>query len=294
MKLLELPGAEVHHRIEGTGLPLLFLHGAGGNLLSWFQQIPYFSREFKCAVLDQPGFGASRWRSGATEFADVLDDYVEHLGWGRFAIVAHSLGGWAAVRFALRRPHQTVALVLSSSWAGIQVPEALRELEAREPHLQAARAAWVRQEPSSFMPGCGARLAREQPSLHWLASAIASLNRGAGQAVWQRDPAGKFDAQLCPETDRKALAGWRIPTLCIAGEEDVVVPPKALEAVARAIDGAEFVSIPRAGHSVFLERAEEFNGLVHRFLRRCSGVEVHAEGSGLTSACSRRPQSGRG
>jgi pimeloyl-ACP methyl ester carboxylesterase len=201
---------------------------------------------------------------------------------GRFAIVAHSLGGWAALRLALRRPHQAVALVLASSWAGIQVPEALRELEAREPQLRAAQTAWVRQEPSSFMPGCGARLAREQPSLHWLASAIDSLNHGAGRAVWQRDLGGKFDAQLCPETDPEALMGWRIPTLCIAGEEDVVLPPKALEAVARAIEGAEFVSVPRAGHSVFFERAEEFNGLVHRFLRRHAGSEERTEGSGLT------------
>ena len=115
-----------------------------------------------------------------------------------------------------------------------------------------------------------------------LASAIDSLNHGAGQAVWQRDLDGKFDAQLCPETDPEALMGWRIPTLCIVGEEDVVLPPKALEAVARAIEGAEFVSVPRAGHSVFFERAEEFNGLVHRFLRRHAGSEERTEGSGLT------------
>ncbi len=152
MTLLDLSRAQVHHRIEGTGLPLLFLHGAGGNLFSWFQQIPYFSREFMCAAIDQPGFGASRWLNGPTEFADVLDDYVGHFGWERFAIVAHSLGGWAALRLTLRRPHQAVALVLSSSWAGIQVPEALRELEAREPQLQAARAAWVRQEPLASCP----------------------------------------------------------------------------------------------------------------------------------------------
>src|SRR5216683_1129503 len=153
MTLLDLSRAEVHHRIEGTGVPLLFLHGAGGNLLSWFQQIPYFSREFMCAALDQPGFGASRWRTNPTEFADVLDEYLDHFAWSRFAIVAHSLGGWGALRLALRRQDQTVALILSSSWAGIQVPEALRELDAREPQLHAARSAWVNQEPTSFMPG---------------------------------------------------------------------------------------------------------------------------------------------
>lgn len=275
MTVLQLSRAEVHHPIEGTGVPVLFLHEAGGNVLSWFQQIPYFSREFMCAVLDQPGFGASRWRTSPTEFADVLDEYVAHFGWERFAIVAHSLGGWAALGLTLRRPSQTIALVLSSSWAGIQVPEALRALEAREAMLQAARSAWARQEPC-FMPGCGARLAREQPHLHWSALVIASLNRGAAQTVWRRGPDGKFDAKLNPETDPAALKGWQVPTLCIAGDEDIVVPPKAMEAVARAIDGAEFVSFPRTGHSVFLERAERFNELVHRFLHRHVGGEDRA------------------
>src|SRR6266436_5265586 len=223
MTLLDLSRAEVHHRIEGTGLPLLFLHGAGGNLRRIHVRRP---------------------RSA---------------GIRRFA-----LAEWSnRVRRRSRR-----------------LLRALRVLEAPEPQLRAAQTAWVRQEPSSFMPGCGARLARGQPSLHWLASAIDSLNHGAGQAVWQRDLDGKFDAQLCPETDPEALMGWRIPTLCIAGEEDVVLPPKALEAVARAIEGAEFVSAPPAGHSVFFERAEEFNGLVHRFLRRHAGSEERTEGSG--------------
>jgi pimeloyl-ACP methyl ester carboxylesterase len=39
-------------------------------------------------------------RSPPTEFADVLDEYVAHFGWDRFAIVAHSLGGWAALSLA--------------------------------------------------------------------------------------------------------------------------------------------------------------------------------------------------
>jgi pimeloyl-ACP methyl ester carboxylesterase len=190
MPTIRLGTAEVYHRVTGAGFPIVFLHGAGGTSLSWFRQIPYFSGDFACAVLDQPGWGASRWLSGPTEFADVLEEYVRFHGWKRVALIAHSLGGWAALRFCLRQPSRTAALVLSSSWAGIQSPEILRELDTREAQLHAARAAWHRQDAGAFMPGCGARMEHEQPALHWLASSIASLNRSAVEAVWRRDADG--------------------------------------------------------------------------------------------------------
>lgn len=256
----------MHHRVEGRGFPVVFLHGAGGSSLSWFQQIPHFSSGFTCAVLDQPGFGESRWREEATGFADVLEAYVDHLGWERFALVAHSLGGWGALRLTLRKPSRVAALVLSSTWAGIQHAEVLGVLRAREARLHAVRAAWQRQEPGSFLPGCGARMAREQPALHWLASAIAARNRGAGQAVWRRGPDGEFDPVLSPRTDPEELRGWSVPTLCITGDEDFVVPPRAVRLVAGVLANAPLVRMPRTGHSVFLERPGEFNRVARSFL----------------------------
>ncbi len=270
--MIRLGRAELHHRVTGAGFPIVFLHGAGGSSLSWFQQVPFFSREFTCAVLDQPGFGASRWLNEPTEFADVLEEYVRLHGWDRVALVGHSLGGWAALRWTLRNPSRTAALVLSSTWAGIQSPAVLRELDAREARLDAARSAWRRQEPGAFMPGCGARMAREQPALHWLASSIAALSRSAAQAVWRRDADGEFDRLLTPKTDPLELRGWSVPTLCIAGKEDFVVPPKAVGAVAKLLSGATLVTVPRTGHSVYLERPERFNTAVRSFLGQCPGL----------------------
>jgi pimeloyl-ACP methyl ester carboxylesterase len=268
MPTVRLGSAKVHHYVTGAGFPIVFLHGAGGTSLSWFQQIPYFSRDFTCAVLDQPGWGASRWVNGPTEFADVLEEYLDFHGWKRVALVAHSLGGWAALRLALRKPSRTAALVLSSTWAGIQSPEIMRELDAREAELRVARSAWRRQEPGAFMPGCGARMAQEQPELHWLASSIASLNRSAIQAVWRRDADGESDPLLSPRTDPAELRDWSIPTLCLTGEEDLMVPSRAVDAVASLLNGAELVRIPLTGHSVYLERAARFNELVRSFLAR--------------------------
>src|SRR5262249_28955466 len=43
----------------GAGPVLLFLHGAGGNHLSWWQQVPVFAEEYRCITADQRGFGQS-------------------------------------------------------------------------------------------------------------------------------------------------------------------------------------------------------------------------------------------
>jgi 3-oxoadipate enol-lactonase len=69
------------------------------------------------------------------------------------------------------------------------------------------------------------------------------------------------------KTDPAELGGWSVPTLCITGDEDFIVPSRAVERVAGALRGARLVRMARTGHSVFLERAGEFNRVVRSFLR---------------------------
>src|SRR6267142_1922932 len=53
-------GFRLYYEDTGGSAPtLLFLHGAGGNHLSWWQQVPEFSEEYRCVTVDQRGFGQS-------------------------------------------------------------------------------------------------------------------------------------------------------------------------------------------------------------------------------------------
>ena len=49
----------MYYEVHGEGPWLAFAHGAGGNHLSWWQQVPYFMRWFECVTVDQRGFGLS-------------------------------------------------------------------------------------------------------------------------------------------------------------------------------------------------------------------------------------------
>lgn len=60
----------------------------------------------------------------------------------------------------------------------------------------------------------------------------------------------------------------KIPTLVIAGDADLYAPPALMRRVAERIRGAQFVSIPEAGHSVWWEAPDEFNRTVLGFIAK--------------------------
>jgi pimeloyl-ACP methyl ester carboxylesterase len=155
--------------------------------------------------------------------------------------------------------------VFSSTWAGVRLPEVLRILDEREPTLHEQQRLWRDRTQGSFIPGLGKRMAEEQPAIHWLAEGIAATNRGAGSRVWERDEKGNFDQVLMPETTEAELHGWRIPTLFLTGDEDVLVPSAAVALIAQSM-GANLEVVEQVGHSVFLERAAVFNEVVLSFL----------------------------
>lgn len=267
MPTVRLSSADVHFRSEGSGLPLLLLHGSGGNSLIWFQQIPAFSRHFACFAVDQPGFGHSYWTTEPVAYSAVLSELADHLGWERFAVVGHSLGGWAALRIALQHPERVAAVVLSSSWAGIQSREVLLHLKEREPRLAELRKAWHEKRPGSYLPALSPTFQTVRPDLYWLAQGISAFNSDGPSMAWDTN----HSSIMTPETSLAELGEWSIPTLCLVGSEDVYVPPNAMRAVAKEFRTGALSEIPGAGHWTYLEQAETYNERVVNFLQAQPG-----------------------
>ena len=57
-----------------------------------------------------------------------------------------------------------------------------------------------------------------------------------------------------------------VPTLCITGEEDIVIPPDAVAFLAQNLPNTQLARVPKSGHSVYFERPQEFNRLLDEFL----------------------------
>ena len=91
MSKIDVNGIKMEYQRHGPdnneAESIVFAHGAGGNLLSWFQQIPYFSRKYDCVVFSHRGFGHSydlEDGPGMEAFADDLRGLVDALGIERF------------------------------------------------------------------------------------------------------------------------------------------------------------------------------------------------------------------
>ena len=242
---------ETHGPKPGAAPTIVFAHGAGGNHLSWWQQVPHFRGRYTCVVFDHRGFGQSVDATdgpGGAAFVEDLRTLLDHLAIDRATLVAQSMGGWTCLNFALLYPARVERLMMCDTHGGIRSPEIdtiLRE------------AMRDRAKPGLVHPAAGERMYREQPALHFLYQEIAALNP-------QRPLAETMRGLPAPTVDD--IATLRVRALFIAGEEDIVIPPRLIEIASSCVPGARFERVPQTGHSVYFERPAAFNALLETFL----------------------------
>ncbi|HYM16029.1 MAG TPA: alpha/beta fold hydrolase [Dehalococcoidia bacterium] len=244
---------ELRGRKPADAPAIVFAHGAGGNHLSWWQQVPHFRDRFACLTFDHRGFGLSRddaGRGGAA-FADDLRALLDHAGIERATLVAQSLGGWTCLAFALRWPERVQRLVMCDTHGGLACDE-----------INAAWGAALRTPPGlppGVHPAAGARMAAEQPALAFLYAEIDALNPPRERA----EITALLRAAGAPTPDD--VARLAMPVLCIVGEEDVVIPPSVIEIFAAYVPGSRVARVAHAGHSVYFERAAACNAILDGF-----------------------------
>ena len=244
----------------GNIQPILFLHGAGGNHLSWWQQVPSFVNEYRCITVDQRGFGKSLDvpdGPGPKALAGDTLALLDHLGLGRVAIVAQSMGGWAAVGAAAQQPKRFRAIVLANTHGGLSDPE----IAALNHKLKRAReeGSTVLQQGADLIKGAlGVTFQKSDPTRTFLYAQLRGLNEPL-----TNDIRNLLDNMTTPVEQYSACG---IPTLFITSEEDILIRSELLKLLQSKVPGSRLLCIPKAGHSVYFEQPELFNGEIKAFL----------------------------
>jgi len=258
---LRRAGAEIYYEVTGEGPAVVFAHGLGGNHLSWWQQVAHFAPTRTCVVFAHRGFPPSSpvpGKAAPDSYAEDLAALIDELELKEVALVGQSMGGWTCLDYALREGGKVRALVMAST-SGVLDFAQLKNPEVDE---------WSRRSPGALAelqargihPASGERMAREQPALaqlYWQISEMAPASFREEVRVRIRG---------LRKQSPSLLAKLPMPVLLITGDEDWVFPPAAGPALARFAPRASAVRVPQAGHSVYFERAAQFNELIGRIV----------------------------
>jgi 3-oxoadipate enol-lactonase len=252
---------ELYYEIHGSGSPLLFAHGQGGNHLSWWQQIPFFARHYTCITFDHRAFGRSHDINGKgrSSFGADAIGLLNHLGVEDIRVVAHSMGGRTGVALALRSNIPCRALVLSGNNGGA-VDDAVRERQQRAAAERGGRGLGAFSAAPSFR--------HQQPDMAFLLSAIARLNPPRPRDFLALTPGVRGSRA-------EALADSGVPILFLVGEQDEITPADMIEMCHKLVPGSSYHMIPASGHSSYFEKPAEFNEAVLEFLCRAERREDH-------------------
>ncbi|MFQ5898452.1 MAG: alpha/beta fold hydrolase [Candidatus Methylomirabilia bacterium] len=267
----ELDGLRLHYVVEGSGPPVILVHGLGGFAESWRHNLPGLGRQAAVYALDLPGFGRSSQplRQYSLElFVAALEGFRATLELGRPTLVGHSLGGAVVAVYALAHPAKVDRLVLigavvpgfdySPSWV-------YRLLSAP---AVGEFLAWV------LWPGL-LRAALARCFAAPVPAEVDFLVRGSHAT--RSCPAGRsaFLSALRTVRDdflrgrahyRERLSALGLPVLSIHGRQDPVVPHAHAETVARAIPMARLRMLDRCGHFPQIEHAATVNEWLGEFI----------------------------
>src|SRR5688572_30686923 len=250
MPYANVNGIELYYEVRGDGPALVFAHGVGGNHAAWYQQVPFFARNYKVITLDQRGFGHSEDTNGfgRGSFVDDLRVLLDQLGVGKVSLVVQSMGGSTGMGFTVRYPERVSALVMCDTLTGIQLPEDLREKQ-RANGEATRNLSQLERVVSKTLP-------LRDPAKAELYLQIASFNKNNENRLNQ--PAGSVTAERVT-MEQVTAAATKVPMLFLVGEEDILSRPEFTRAAAAIVPNAQFAMVPNSGHSPYFEQPDVYN-----------------------------------
>ncbi|MGI9434644.1 MAG: alpha/beta fold hydrolase [Geminicoccaceae bacterium] len=248
------------------GLPLVLLHGIGGDAEYWRQQLDAFADDYRTIAWDMPGYGDSAPLAAMTfpALADAVVDLLDRLSINRAHLVGHSLGGMIAQAFAVKHADRLRSLTLVATSAafgrrsgGGDIDEAWRDSFVEQRLGPLDRGASMTELAPKMVQG----LIGDQADPKGMEQAILSM-AAVPEASYRSAVhcLTHFDHQ-------DNLAEIQAHTLLLAGEKDPVVPPSVMRKMADAIPNSQFEILPGAGHLANVERPDAFNQALSSFLR---------------------------
>jgi pimeloyl-ACP methyl ester carboxylesterase len=247
----EIDGLRVRHLREGTGPPVVVLHGWGASIETVASIVQALSGIAEVHALDLPGFGESqapREAWGVDDYRRFLGSFMDAIGIARpAALIGHSNGGRVAIAMAAAEPERVSRMILVDS-AGIRPKRGFT-------YYRKVGMAKVGKHAARRLGAPGRRLR----------DALVGRAASADYAAAPPEMRATF-VRLVNSDLRDLLPQVRVPTLLIWGEQDTATPVADAQLMERLIPDAGLVVFEGASHYSYLDQPARFARIARHFL----------------------------
>jgi len=278
-RFAELPQGRLHYHEVGSGPCLLLIHGSGPGVTGWANfanNLEFFSKKFRCIVVDLPGYGLSDAIAGdpISVCVEALVALAAELDLSQVHLVGNSLGGIVGSYIAAQQ-HKLVASFTTIGGIGLNLftafpGEGLNLLTAfAEDPTRERVEVWLRSmvyDQSIITPELIESRFAQATEPKTLATTRAIYSREAIAAIT------KFRSGPQATQTIAHLSSIQAPTLIVWGRDDRVSPMDISLIPMRLIPNAELHVFPNCGHWAMIECKERFERLVDGFI--ASNLEV--------------------
>jgi len=229
------------------GLPVIFVHSFGGNIEQWRNQLEHQRNNRRAIAIDLRGHGSSSApvdnNYEVEALATDIDAVADHLKVRRFVLVAHSMGGSAAIAYAWMHPERVAGLLV------INTPGKTPEEQTR-PVIDSLESDAYDKTMESFIQ-----------QLLTNASAETVQSEREGVKKLSRDASLSFIKGVFNYDPIPALRSFKGPKLIVETAAE-----KQANSLSAQLPGIPGKTVEGASHWIQMDKPEEFNRILDEFL----------------------------
>lgn len=262
MPTVHLNDIDTNYQLEGEGPETIVLvNGLADALESWDFQVPALLQAgFRVLRFDNRGIGGTDAPTGPYTSRMLADDakaLVDELGITDFHLVGVSMGGMIAQEYALNYPQDLTSVTLACTYAA-PGPFCSRMFSMWQEMAQKMSVPFVMRDVTLW--AFTVPFFSEQPeTAAEFEAEMAGLDMSVEAYLSQLNVIQKHDT-----TDR--IAQLTVPTLVLAGQEDILIPTRLSHQLHDLVPGSEWASVP-GGHACLWESPDPFNEAIIAFTR---------------------------
>ena len=250
-KNIKINGLNFHYTVEGSGSPVILMHGWGCNLTTLASVEKVAVENHTVYNVDFPGFGLSQEPSevwGVEKYTQLIEELVKVENIENPILLGHSFGGRVGILYSSR--NQVKKLILVDA-AGVKPRRSLKY------YLKVYSFKISKRLMPLIYGKEGAQKRIEE----------ARAKRGSSDYNNATPMMRAILSKVVNEDLKYCMSQIKAPTLLIWGENDTATPLRDAQTMEKLIPDAGLVSFPGCGHYSFLDNPIQFAAVLRSFLK---------------------------